>query len=291
MSRVRSSLAALLFACALLAAACGGRPRPLLPTAPLRSASLPQLVAAFNRDADAVQSLSLKLTLTARAGKHKYPGVGAFLLTRKPSSIRLWGNFTLVGRVFDMASNGEVFELNLPTQNRFFVGRNDVVLKKVKSPWENLRPQVILNSLLINPVPASQRVALDPNAPRAEYDVFVLQPGEDGFERLVRRITFSRYDLLPVRQVIYDPDGIHTTVATYSKYTLRQGIPIPEDMTISRPVEGYSLRLQIDPKGIHVNVPFTAPHTFTLTPPRGSTIIELGHLAAGSGEGDKSPRR
>ncbi len=282
MPSARSSLAVLLFAMALLAAGCGGRPRPLLPSAPLRTATLPQLLARFNRDTAAVHTLSLKLQLTARAGKHKYPRISAFLLTRKPASIRLWGTFTLLGRIFDMASNGERFELELPTRNQFIEGRNDVVPATAKSPWEKLRPQVILNALLINPVPDSQSVALDPNSSPSEYDVFVLQPGPGGFERLVRRITFSRYDLLPVRQVIYDPDGVHTTIATYAKYAERGGIPIPTDMTITRPVEGYTLRFQLDSKGIAVNVPFLQPHTFTLTPPRGSTIIKLSDPPAGS---------
>jgi hypothetical protein len=280
LSRASSTFRAVLFASLLaVLAACGGRPRPLLPHAALRSATLQQLVDRFNQVAGAVTSLSLKMDLTARAGKHKYPGVAAFLLVRKPSSIRLWGNFTLIGRLFDMASNGQRFELSLPSRNEFLEGRNDYVARQVKNPLENLRPQVILNALLINPIALGQNVALDPNAPVADYDVFVLQPGPGGFDRLLRQITFSRYNLLPIRQVIEDADGIHTTVATYSHYIARQGVPIPLRMTITRPIEGYTLTLKLDRKAIAVNVPFTVPHTFTLQPPRGSTIVHLGRPA------------
>lgn len=259
-----------------MAIGCGARPgAPQPPTVPLQSASLAQLVANFNQSASAIQTMSLKLELTAKVGKKSYPHVNAFLLTQKPTSIRIWGTFTLIGRLFDMASDGTHFELSLPTRSQFIVGENKIIPPTASSPLAKLRPQVILNALLINPIPASQHVALDPDTDPSEYEVLVLQPGEDGAEHLQRRIFFSRVDLLPHRQVIYDGDQVHETRAAYSRFTLRNGIPIPADITIQRPVEGYSLRLQIASNGITLNVPFTVPHTFDLQPPAGSTVIKI----------------
>lgn len=261
---------------ALLAAACGRRPRPLPPSVPLRSATLPELVSSFNANAHAIQTMSLKLNLSAKTGKHKYPKITAYLLVRKPGDIRLWGTFTLVGKLFDMASNGQHFELSLPTRNQFFVGLNDLIPAKASNPWEKMRPQVILNALLTNPIASGDDVALDPGAPPATYQVLVLTDQSDHQQHLQRRITFSRYDLLPHSQDIYDGDGIHFTRATYSDYTVRDNLPIPTKIVIERPVEGYTLGLQLNPNAIVLNRPFNAPNTFQLTPPPGAAVITLG---------------
>jgi len=267
---------AVLAAAALFLSACGRRPQPIPPQAQLRSATLGDLVSGFNRDARSIQTMSLKLQLTVQTSKHKYPGFTAYLLIEKPAHIRLWGTFTLIGRLFDMASNGERFELSLPSRNQFIVGRNDVIPEKASNSLEKMRPQVILNSLLTNAIPDGDSVALDPGAPADTYQVLVLADSTDHQQRLERRIGFSRYDLLPHTQEIYDGDGIHLTKATYNAYTIRDNVPVPTDITIERPVEGYKLRLQVQPGGINLNQPFTAPNTFELTAPPGATVIKIG---------------
>lgn len=257
-------------------AGCGApRPNILPPATPLLSASLEQLVAGYNRNAQAIQTMSLKLVVTAHAGRHKYIGVNSYLLTARPADIRIWGTFTLVGRLFDMASDGDTFELSLPTTSQFFEGHNDVIPEKVKNPLEKIRPQIIRNALLINSIAPTARVALDPSAPENEYRVLVLAAAGDSTERILRSITFSRYDLQPHQQVIYDADGLHGTHATYDKYTVVAGIPVPTRMTIDRPIEGYALNLRVVRGGITLNRPFPDPHTFQLTPPAGSTVIHI----------------
>ena len=268
------------------AAGCGARKViPVAPAPALESASVRQLVGDFNRDADAITRMQLKLKLTARAGSHKYTSVTAYLLTQKPSSIRMWGTFTLVGKIFDMASNGDSFELSIPTYNQFYTGLNNVIPAVTGHPLETMRPQVILNALLINPIAPGDHVALDPGSGPAEYELLVLRPGAGGVDRLVRRITFSRYDLLPHAQVLYDSDGVHATMATYSDFTLSDGIPVPQDINIERAVEGYALRLQIVKGGITLNQPFSGPDPFTLKPSAGATIRKLSAAAPGPGGG------
>lgn len=230
--------------------------------------------------------MSLKLVLTARAGKHKYSAVNGYLLTEKPANIRIWGTFTLLGRLFDMASDGENFELSLPTRNQFIVGRNDASPGPVKNPLENIRPQIIRNALLINPIAPQERAALDPAAAEDTYDVLVLAAGPDGTDRLVRRITFSRTDLLVHAQVIYDADGVHATHAVYDHYTLVDSIPVPTRMTIARPKDDYSLALQVAKNGVVLNRPFPQPNTFQLVPPAGATVIHLGEPPGAPGKRD-----
>lgn len=267
---------------AIALAGCGTpRPKLLPPAPPLRSATLEELVASFNQNADAIHSMTLKLSLSAKADKTSYPNVSSYLLAQKPSYIRIWGSMTLLGKLFDMSSNGTTFELSLPPRNQFIEGINSVIPEHVSNPLDKLRPQVILNALLINPIPPSDQVALDPDAPARSYSVLVLAHTSDGRLRLERRITISRIDLLPSAQVIYDGDGVHSTRATYQNFTIRNNIPVPTLIAIDRPVESYSIHMKVSPSGIAINTPFATPHPFELLPPAGSTIIKLS--AAGSG--------
>ncbi|MGH9481441.1 MAG: hypothetical protein ACRD1L_05060 [Terriglobales bacterium] len=236
-------------------------------------------MASLNRNASAVQTMYLKLNLTAKSGKQTYH-LRSFLLTRKPAEIRLWATVPIAGRVFDMASDGTQFELSVPPRNKFYVGQNSVIPEKVSNPLEQLRPQIILNALPINPILPPQQTALDPGTDGDVYDVLVFETNASGYARLARRITFSRYDLLPHRQIIYDRDGVHRTIATYNSYTVRNDLPVPTDILISRPVERYSLRMQLARDGITLNAPTPVPNPFALQPAPGMTVIKLSSLAS-----------
>lgn len=262
-------------AAALFSAGCAARPALVRPSAPLQTASLEQLVAAFNHNADAVQTMSLKLELTARVGKVPKPRVGGYLLTEKPSNIRIWGGVPLLGREFDMASNGTDFELSIPGRSKFYEGKNAVIPDNVGSPLEKLRPQIILNALLTNSIDGGDHTLIDPDSKTDEYDLLVLHTGADSQDRVVRDIAISRTDLLPKRQILYDADGYHTTVASYGNFVVHDGIPFPTDITIARPADAYSLHLQIDKGGITINQPFSGPNPFVLTPPSGYSVIRL----------------
>lgn len=258
-----------------LLAGCGRAPMPHPPEPPLQTATLQELVARFNQNANAVQTMTLKLNLSVKTTAKKYPKLSTYLLTQKPSDIRISGSITLLGRIFDMASDGSRFEVNIPPDNQFVVGRNDVIPAETSNPLEKLRPQVILNALLTNPIAPTQHVAFDPDESTHDYDLLVIAPGDNGVDHLVRRITFSRYDLLPHRQVIYDGDQIHATVAEYSHFVLLNDIAIPLDMNLERPVEGYALHLQIASNGVTLNKPFTTANPFELQPPAGSRVVKI----------------
>lgn len=260
-------------------------PKPQPPAAPLRTATLEELMASFNQNANAIRTMSLKLDLTAQAGRKKYHFHTSYLLAEKPASLRLWSTAPLIGKVFDTASDGTQFELSvsLPTYNKFFIGRNNLIPANVTHPLEQMRPQVILNALLFNPIAPPRQAALDPATDGAEYDVLIVQPDENGMLRLARRITFSRYDLLPHKQMIYDSDGVHRTEATYEGYTVRQNIPVPTEIVITRPVEHYSLHMKLALDGITLNAPMPTPNPFELQPPPGVTVIRLSAVADQAG--------
>lgn len=255
-----------------------------LPNLPMQTATLSQLVEVLNRQADSIRTVNAKVLLMASTGGErsgsitKYHEVQAYLLIRKPADIRLLGQFSIFGTIFDMASNGSNFELSIPSKGEFFTGRNDVIPSEVKNPLEKLRPQVILQALLINPIePGQQVTAMNDNAEtKAEYDVLVLAPDRDGLERLVRKVTFSRYDLLPRQQVIYQPDGTVATRADYGEFVNYDGIPFPSQVLIERPEEEYSIRM------IMQSVTFNKSLNdgqFLLKQPAGTRLIPLSKIA------------
>lgn len=251
-----------------------------LPLAPMKTATLQQLVNIFNRETNAITTMNAKVDLVASTGGARsgtitqYRDIIAYLLVQKPSDIRLVGQFSLIGTLFDMASDGTTFQLNLPTKGQFIVGQNNVIPAHVKNPLEKLRPQVILQALLINPIAGDETVAaMNDNAESsAEYTMLVLRPDGKGLVHLVRKIIFSRYDLLPRRQVIYDDQGFVATRASYGEYSLVQGVEIPHQLVIERPQEEYSLRLTV--QKMTLNRPMGA-EKFHLTQPPNTKLIRL----------------
>lgn len=247
---------------------------------PMKTATVEQLVNIFNHEASGIQTMNAKVDLVASTGGVRtgtvtqYRDIVAYLLVRKPSDIRLVGQFSLIGTLFDMASDGTHFQLNLPTRGQFIVGQNNVIPEHTKNPLEKLRPQVILQALLINPIGNSEKVAaMNDNAETsAEYTLLVLHPGTDGVIHLERKIIFSRYDLLPRRQIIYDDNGFVATQASYGQYFDVQGVQMPTDVVIERPEEEYSLRLTM--KKVTLNQPLGS-EKFRLVQPPNTKLVRL----------------
>ena len=81
----------------------------------------------------------------------EYHDVRGFILLKKPSMLRLLGQAPVVRtNIFDMVSNGDEFRLSLPIQNKFVIGKTSVQ-HPAKNALENLRPQHILQALLVPP--------------------------------------------------------------------------------------------------------------------------------------------
>ncbi len=267
-----------------------------LPQIPLKSATLSQLVQRVNDLANRIQTLDAKLLLVASTGGPRsgsvieYKDIVAYLLVRKPADIRLLGQFSIFGTVFDMVSNGQTFQLSIPPKNEFFLGHNNVIPKHVKNPLEKLRPQVILDALLINPILPGQQVAAmnDQSELRAQYTLLVLAPGANSVDRLVRKVVFSRYDLEPREEVIYEPSGAVATVVQFGEFVPVQGIPFPSQIVIRRPQDEYSIRMLM--QHVTLNQPLRASQ-FTLRPPPGSHIVHLSANTMSAGAAGPGGRR
>ena len=203
----------------------------------------------------------------------------------------------------DMVSNGKNFELASPIKSKFYVGSNQQPVKPSPQPLENLRPQHISDALLLKPIEEGKEIAVletttevvkDPkthkDVEQLAYTVLVVDKDSTG-HYLSRRIVFSRTDLLPHEQSIYDRQGRLVTFVRYENFSEYSGISLPAIVSIQRPIEGYGITISM--VKLDVNVPLT-DEQFVLTQPPGSQVINLDTKAAASAipeEESKKPRQ
>ena len=257
----------------------------------LKTATLEQLVDSINSDAAHLQSLNATVDIDVSTGGAKkgrvteYQQISGYVLLRKPGMLRVIGLFPVVrNRAFDMVSNGQNFELSVPPRNKFFIGSNQPVAKPTAQPLESLRPQHILDALLLKPIdPETERAVMEQDMetvrdPKSHKDV--LQPNyvvivirnERGNWYLARKIVFSRDDLMPHEQQIFNTSGQLVTVGRYENFTNYSGIMFPEIIDIERPVEEYSIKMSIVKLRINEQI---KDDQFVLTRPPGAQLVNL----------------
>lgn len=289
-----------IFAAALPLSGCLFRSRIVerpMSTAPLKTATQQQLIDYVNTQAALIHSMQARVDIDTSVGGEKkgkitdYKEISGYVLARKPAMLRMIGYTPIVRTTaFDMVSNGRDFKLWIPSKNRFVEGRNDVETPNPKQPLENLRPQHIYDALLlreINPDPGKQIAVMEPGMEMAvdshghpvqqpDYELDVIQKGEHGWF-LARKIVFSRTDLLPHRQLVYDQSGNLATSSRYESYKDYGGVNFPTQIEITRPQEEYDITLTIVKLQLNGNL---TDDQFALGQPRGAEIIHVNQLAA-----------
>ncbi|MBV8206434.1 MAG: DUF4292 domain-containing protein [Acidobacteria bacterium] len=261
---------------------------PTVVTANLKQATRSELVNAINTDAARIRTIDATVDIAASVGGQKkgtvtdYADVSGYLLVQQPDMLRLIGLFPLVrNKAFDMVSQGGQFKLSIPAKNRFYVGTNEVT-RISANPLENLRPKVIFDALLLHPVdpndaileagmeevqqPRSKKIVEQP-----DYEIVVINRDAEG-PYLARRIIFSRTDLLPHRQLIYDRLGNPVTDARYDAFQTYDGVSFPSQIEINRPQEEYTITLKMEK--VRINLPLR-PDQFVLSQPPGSQLIQM----------------
>src|SRR5882757_1016280 len=230
-----------------------------------------QLVEAINYRFDKVNNLTATVDFAASVGgAHKgqetdYTSIRGYIIFQKPKMLRVLGLVPVLHtHAFDLASNGESFTLLIPPRSRAIVGSNSVT-SPAANPLENMRPEFFLDAILIHSIPSDRIVSLtnsstttmDPRTKQLietpQYELTVLNPGQadgpPGIARVFqaqRVIKFSRVDLLPTEQDIYDKDGDLETQVLYGKYQTYSGIQFPSTITINRTLEEYRIGLTVE---------------------------------------------
>ena len=260
-------------------------------TAPLKSATQEELIDEINNQAAKIKSMQATVDIdTSVGGVNKgkvtdYKEIRGYVLARKPAMLRMIGLMPIVrNRAFDMVSDGTDFKLWIPPKNRFVIGRNDVETVKPNQPLENLRPQDLYEAILIREIDPVDEIAVLENGyetvidakrhqvQQPDYEIVVIRKGEQGWF-LSRKIIFSRTDLQPHRQFIYDENGRLATDVRYGEYKDYDGINFPSQIEIERPQEEYDITLNI--LKLELNKPLTDDQ-FALQQPAGAEVVRLG---------------
>ena len=251
-----------------------------------RNASLADLVTRINARSDAVHTMTATVDLEPTAGSvysgviKEYHDVKGFVLMEKPSTIRMQGQAPVVRTsIFDMVANGEEFRLYIPTKHKFIIGKT-TFRRPAKNALENLRPQHILQALIIPPIDAERetpsRVEDQSRTQRRRYYVVnvesIVESPEGRHVVLHRKVWFDRADLELVREQFYEPDGTYTEDVRYSVYQDFQGVHFPTHIEISRPAEDYEVTITIEKATFNIPI---SPEKFELNKPEGAELIDL----------------
>lgn len=283
--------------------------KPTGPPAPLQTATREDLITQYNREADAVKSINASITMTLTAGSaysgviKQYHQVSGFILAEKPAKIRVIGQAPVVGtNIFDMESDGQTFNIFIPSQNKFLTGPANLERPSAK-PIENLRPQHLTSAIFWQPIPDSAPVLME-NASEADGQYYVLTvvrtAGRSDSARsessrrtdweIARKIWFDRTNLKVSRLQTYDSGGKIASDIRYTGWDTFDSVNYPRQIGLSRPANDYKLQIGITKATFNEPLP---DDRFVLKKPPAAELVNVGEssqptkVPAASSEGKK----
>ena len=292
--------------------------KPSQAPAPLQTATEEQLRDAYNRQAQAIQSLNAGVTMKLTAGSaysgviEQYHEVNGFILAARPASIRVIGQVPVVGKnIFDMVSDGSTFSIYIPSKNKFIVGPANLE-RRAEKPIENLRPQHLVDALFWPAITQGAPVLFEEASEGASrfYVLTVVRlearqstndsgdaansaPGEQASSQrataswgIARKIWFDRADLRVSRIENFASGGKVASDVAYSNWQTTANSSYPWQINVTRPSDDY--QLQITVKKLTVNEPI-APDRFSLPQPPGTDLVNLGEDIGDNGHHDSGP--
>ncbi len=256
----------------------------LPPPRTFKTASRQQLVDTIQRIASiasmkAVIQVELSVQTRDRTKEVRYRHIRGALVTRRPGWIRTSAQSPGgIAQVYDMVSNGRMFQVYLPWRNRVYEGRNE--LRHIsENRAENIRPQHMLDAIMLEPIEDDQQVLLDIEMyGRSGYQVLhQIKQGADGNLHIRRKYWFSRSDLQLSRLMILDERTEVATNAWYRNWHEDKGLPYPQYIRIERPKDGYQLEIEILKPGLNEEVPDAS---FELVLPDDVDIERVGETSS-----------
>jgi outer membrane lipoprotein-sorting protein len=251
-----------------------------------KDATREELIEKFNAQAASVRALNATVELRPVAGSRysglieEYHEVKAFLLATRPENIRMIGQAPVISKtIFDMTSDGDTFQVSLPTKNKFLVGKVAVERNSAK-PIENLRPQHLLDALLWPEIVKGETVLQEEfNDENARYYILTVLRG--GYTTEIRRkIWFNRADLNVVRLETLGPKGVLLSDVHYSDWEpAGDAAPgtsagaFPRTIQIDRPHDDYIIHLLVTKISLNEDLP---AERFQLAQPPNSELVRVG---------------
>lgn len=246
-------------------------PRATMPVNVL-SATPEQLVDFINRQYDLVNSMFATVTFTATQGGSLKGSVktitpfSGYIVIRKPESLRVIGFLPVIhSTAFDMASDGSTFKLWIPPKNEAFEGSNTVT-EESPNAFENMRPHMFVDSLLIPKisredlmtVTGDSNTIVDAKTKKLEIEpeyllTVVNRQGSSNLLQTRRVIHFSRLDLRPSEEDIYDQNGQIQTQAIYGPLQAFGSEQFPGTVTLRWPLQQQQILITI--QKLKVNQP------------------------------------
>jgi outer membrane lipoprotein-sorting protein len=223
------------------------------------------LVDRLNKRWADLSSLNVTVDMQASVLKTKeglardYTTFSGIILMRKPEMLRVYGRLPVIGtRMFDMVSDGKNFKLFVPHYNKVYKGSN-ASKKKSTNQLENMRPGFFFDAMAVRGMDSDDLYGVVADTETIEdkrrkhlYSVpeyiLTISRHKPGSQRLttMRVVTFSRDNLLPSQQDIYDNEGNLESQVYYSLYQDFGGIMYPSTITIKRPQENYQLVMTVE---------------------------------------------
>ena len=270
---------------------------------PLKTSTQQELIDFVNSQAGKIQSMQATVDIDSSAGDPRngkvtdYKEIRGYVLARKPAMLRMKGLMPVVRTTaFDMVSDGKEFKLWIPPRNKFVMGANDAGGYQPDKRLENMRPQYIYDALLIPEIDGDDAVlengyetVLDSRRHRVEqpnYSLLVIRKGAKG-AYLSRKIDFSRIDLLPYRQRIYDQQGNVASDVHYHEYKDYAGTMFASTIEIERPRENYDITLNM--VKLEINKALTDDQ-FALEQPAGAEVVRLDRSNADAPKADSQSK-
>jgi len=283
--RLKLGVIAWVAMCALASGCAVSRKSVVAPiaSAPAMNATKTELINRYNQEASAVQTINATVRMSPTAGSalsgviENYHQVNGYILAERPDSIRVIGQAPVIPKdIFDMASDGQVFHIFIPSKNEFIEGPADLH-RAGKHPIENLRPQHLFDALIWPAIEADAAVLLEEAdaLPVHYYVLTVAANGSQGWE-LQRKVWFDRTNLQMARMQVYDPQGVIVSDVQMKDWQPADAINYPRHILIDRPVDDY--RLDIAVTQLTVNQAVSADR-FHLVQPAGTQLVRLGEDA------------
>lgn len=172
----------------------------------------------------------------------------------------------------------------IPPQKRAIVGTNEVS-KPSKNALENLRPAVFFDSLLVPGIALDELVALNessrileqahgrkPAILEPDYDLEVFKVVTGHVLQQQRVVHISRVTMLPYQQDVFDKQGRIVTTATYANYLPIGTEQFPRLVTITRPLDELSLKIEVTKLGLNETF---EPDQFDLKIPANVAVTKM----------------
>ncbi len=265
------------------------RIQPALVTGAAQETTTTDLVARINAWSEAIRTLTAAVDLEPTTGSvysgviKEYHDVKGFILLEKPAMIFITGQAPIIRtKIFDMASDGEEFRVYIAPKQKFIVGKT-ASHRPAKNALENLRPQHILEALLVPPLDATHEKCFREEAEeggRRYFVITVLDPTAEGELALSRKVWFDRSDLEITRLQVYGSNGTYDEDVQYAQYQDFQGVRYPTRIELNRPVEDYRLAITIQKATFNQPI---APAKFELKKPEKAQLVDLASARQAEG--------